>query len=210
MTLKSAPKSALKSDMQAVPTLDRRGFLKTSTLLATTGLALSAMPSARAQSEPGIEGAVAPELELDYWIDADGKSTDFSIQDAQGKWTLLKCWQNWCPGCHKYGFPTLKAFSDRFQGNPKVAIAGIQTVFEGYSSNTQDAVREIQMRYELPIVMGHDPGDEKSHSAPSTMRNYRTGGTPWLILINPDGVVVFNHFHVDTEKLISYVDSQIA
>jgi len=91
-----------------------------------------------------------------------------------------------------------------------VAIAAVQTVFEGYSSNTRDAVRKLQLRYELPIVMGHDPGNEDTREVPSTMRNYRTGGTPWLVLINPEGVVVFDGFHVDSEKLIDYVAEQVA
>ena len=192
-----------------VPSITRRTVLKTGAAVGVMAAAPLAS-QALAQSTPGIEGAAAPELNIDYWIDADGEPADFSIKASSGKWTFLKCFQNWCPGCHKYGFPTLKAFSDRFHDNPKVAIAGIQTVFEGYSSNTQDAVRELQLRYELPIIMGHDPGDPKTHTPPDTMKNYRTGGTPWLILINPEGVVVYNHFHVDTNKLIDYVASAIA
>ena len=113
-------------------------------------------------------------------------------------------------GLPQQWFSHLKAFSDEFFGHPKVAIAGIQTVFEGFKTNNQDAVRELQLRYDLPITMGHDPGDGETHQVSSTMRNYRTGGTPWLILINPDGVVVFNGFHVDTSKLIDYVGAQIA
>lgn len=42
------------------------------------------------------------------------------------------------------------------------------------------------------------------------MTNYRTGGTPWLVLIDPDGAVVFNDFHVNAEGLIQYVREQIA
>ena len=188
----------------------RRQFLKTSAAAAGALAAAPLANKALAQTKPGIEGEVAPELDVGYWIDADGEPSNFSIKESEGKWTFLKCFQNWCPGCHKYGFPTLKEFSDRFHDNPKVAIAGIQTVFEGYSSNTQDAVRELQLRYELPIVMGHDAGNEEEHTSPSTMRNYRTGGTPWLILINPEGVVVYNHFHVDTKKLIDHVAAEIA
>jgi len=189
--------------------LARRQFLQMLSLGAvasTVGLS----PSAWGQAKPGIEGYNAPELSIDYWIDGDGKPSSFSVLESKGKWVFLKCFQNWCPGCHSSGFPTLKAFSDEFFGNPKVAIAGIQTVFEGYRSNTQADVRKLQLRYDLPIVMGHDPGDAETHSVPGTMKNYRTGGTPWLILINPDGVVVYNGFHVNSEKLIEFVNSQIA
>lgn len=189
---------------------NRRQFMRLMALGGVGAAAALSGKSAVSQTTRGIEGRKAPELMLDYWIDGDGEPSQFSVLESEGKWVFLKCFQNWCPGCHSSGFPTLKAFSDEFYGNPKVAIAGIQTVFEGFRSNTQEAVRELQLRYELPIVMGHDPGNSETHDVPSTMRNYRTGGTPWLILINPEGVVVYNGFHVDTGKLIDFVRAQIA
>ncbi len=209
-SMNSMPVIQTKTGASQQTNRKRRLFLQR----ASTGAAALALgstsPSAMGQSTRGIEGQLAPELSIDYWIDGKGESSNFSVKDAKGKWVFLKCFQNWCPGCHSSGFPTLKAFSDRFYGHPQVAIAGIQTVFEGYRSNTVDAVRELQLRYDLPVTMGHDPGDEKTHDLPSTMRNYRTGGTPWLILINPAGQVAFNGFRVDSDKLIEFVESQIA
>ena len=158
----------------------------------------------------GIEGQIAPEIKLDYWIDQNGEPGHFSVTESKGKWVFLKCFQDWCPGCHSSGFPTLQKFAGAFWNHPKVAIAGIQTVFEGFSSNTVEDVRKLQLRYELPITMGHDPGVPDGDHRPATMKNYRTGGTPWIILINPDGVVVFNDYHVNTDKLIDYVSKAIA
>ena len=83
-------------------------------------------------------------------------------------------------------------------------------MFEGFTSNTKSDVRKLQLRYDLPIIMGHDPGNEYTHARPVTMQAYRTGGTPWLILINPEGVVVFNNFHVDRDKLIEFIEEQVA
>lgn len=180
---------------------------------ASTMVPLLSIPSSSQaqQSRYGILGHKAPELDIDYWIDGSGKPANFSLSEHSGKWVFLKCFQNWCPGCHSSGFPTLQKFSTAFHGHPKVAIAGIQTVFEGFGTNTQDAVRELQQRYELPVVMGHDAGQRDAiDHRPMTMVNYRTGGTPWLILIDPDGNVVFNDFHVNTAKLIEYVGEQIA
>lgn len=187
---------------------NRREFMALSAGIvgATYGLYT---PEAVAKSDYGIEGQLAPEIKLDYWIDKDGKEGEFSVLANRGKWVFLKCFQSWCPGCHSSGFPTLKAFSDEFHDHPKVAIAGIQTVFEGFGSNTLADVRKLQLRYDLPIVMGHDPGDPKGGRHPQTMRKYRTGGTPWLILINPAGRVVFNSFHAKSDKLIEYVRKQV-
>jgi len=157
----------------------------------------------------GIRGYIAPEIVTDYWIDANGEPTTFSVTEQRGKWLFLKFFQNWCPGCHKSGFPTLKKFADEFHNNPNVAIAAVQTVFEGFSSNTQDAVRKLQLQYELPIIMGHDAGNTETQNHPLTMINYRTGGTPWLVLVAPNGTVVFNDFHANQEGLIQYVREQV-
>lgn len=189
---------------------NRRDFLRTASALSAT-VALSGGMSGTAFGQTrGIEGQMAPEIKLDYWIDAKGEPGHFSVTESRGKWVFLKCFQNWCPGCHSSGFPTLQAFSKKFADHPEVAIAAIQTVFEGHRSNTLEDVRKLQLRYDLPITMGHDPGDPDTHSRPVTMQAYRTGGTPWLILIAPDGTVVYNHFHVKTESLIEYVESQLA
>jgi thiol-disulfide isomerase/thioredoxin len=210
MSLEKFSISEPARDLAVREALDRRRFIQLMTAGSLSVAAGLSSKPAISQTTRGIEGYKAPELVMDYWIDGDGKPGQFSVLESRSKWVFLKCFQNWCPGCHSSGFPTLKAFSDKFIGHPKVAIAGIQTVFEGFTSNTQAAVRELQLRYELPISMGHDPGDSETHKVPSTMRNYRTGGTPWLILINPEGVVVYNGFHVDTRKLIDYVGAQIA
>jgi len=158
----------------------------------------------------GIRQYMAPEIRLDYWIDAKGKPAEFSVHEQKGKWVFLKFFQNWCPGCHRSGFPTLKKFADEFHQHPDVAMAGVQTVFEGFSVNTQSAVRELQLRYDLPVIMGHDPGTKETQNHPLTMINYRTGGTPWLVLIAPDGTVVFNDFHADPDLLIEFVREQVA
>lgn len=196
---------------------DRRLLLNSAVALGLSGSCLASSNAIAQSAGPpdryGIRGRQAPELDIDYWIDGNGKPAKFSVNAARGQWVFLKCFQNWCPGCHSSGFPTLKAFTDAFHGHPKVAIAAIQTVFEGFNSNSQDSVRELQQRYELPIIMGHDPGNPDAANGdhrPQTMIRYRTGGTPWLILIDPDGSVVFNDFHADRQKLINYIKEQVA
>jgi len=193
-----------------MPTISRRQFLTTSTLVSASLGMTGATDVIAQQPTRGIVGRSAPELDVGYWIDANGEPGSFSVKQARGKWIFLKCFQNWCPGCHSSGFPTLKAFADRFSEHPDVAIAAVQTVFEGHRSNTQADVRKLQLRYELPIPMGHDAGDPQTHTLPTTMKKYRTGGTPWLILIAPDGIVAFDGYHVDPDKLIDFVDSQVS
>lgn len=198
-----------------------QGFSAVSAASSIPGLAFAQSDTNSAEDETssnpeepvlekyGIRQFQAPEIRLDYWIDANGKPTEFSVHEQKGKWVFLKFFQNWCPGCHKSGFPTLKKFADEFHEHPDVAIAGVQTVFEGFSSNTQSAVRELQRRYDLPIIMGHDPGTKATQNHPLTMINYRSGGTPWLVLVAPDGTVVFNDFHANSDSLIEFVREQV-
>ena len=203
-------KPACGSASMTSGTVSRRQVLATG--LATVPL-LSKTALAKPQARFGINGQPAPELNVEYWIGGNGEPADFSIAASAGKWVFLKCFQNWCPGCHSSGFPTLKAFADEFHDHPKVAIAAIQTVFEGFRTNTREAVRELQLRYDLPIVMGHDPGGQTAEDGdhrPQTMVQYRTGGTPWIILIDPTGTVVFNDFRINRTRLIEFIHEQVA
>ena len=86
---------------------------------------------------------------------------------------------------------------------------GLQTTFEGHWINTGSKVRKIQEQYDLPIVMGHDPGSRNEHGYPNTMMAYRTGGTPWHIVVAPNGRVVFNGFHINADKAIEYIKGQL-
>ncbi|MEM7563969.1 MAG: TlpA disulfide reductase family protein [Pseudomonadota bacterium] len=170
---------------------------------------LASNQAAAAPAGYGIVGHSAPELEVDYWIDAEGKEAEaFTLASQEGKWVVLKCFQSWCPGCHSHGFPALQAMSEALADNPKVAFAGIQTVFEGHYTNTRDKVLKTQTQYDLKIPMGHDPGLE--HGQPKTMSDYRTGGTPWMILIDPERRVIYNDFGIDPKKAIEFLKVQTA
>ena len=202
----------MKSDHRDASRIRRRQFLGTTAggmaVMSLGGLGLAAGGSVHA-GQFGILDQVAPELRVDYWLDRNGAPTTFSIGESRGKWIYLKCFQNWCPGCHKYGFPTLKKVADAFDDDDRVSVAAVQTVFEGFASNTREAVRELQLRYELPIPMGHDPGTPDGERLPTTMLNYRTGGTPWVIIIEPGGRVAYNDYHINADRFIELLKNEL-
>ena len=182
-------------------TIDRRRMLLTAVTAAAALAPLST--GAKAPSRYGILGRTAPALAVPWWIDASGEPTEVSNGSLREKWVFLKCFQSWCPGCHSHGFPTLKQVSDAFASEPRFVALGVQTVFEGFQVNSRDKVREIQLRYKLDIPMGHDAGDPEGDHRPRTMRDYRTGGTPWIVVIAPSGQVVFNDYHMDAPRFIA-------
>jgi hypothetical protein len=79
-------------------------------------------------------------------------------------------------------------------------FAVVQTVFEGDEHNTSDKLREMQVKYELPIPFGHDPTDGRY---PTVMEDYRTAGTPWFIVIAPSGEVIYNDFRLDADRFLA-------
>lgn len=90
-------------------------------------------------------------------------------------------------------------------GQDSVALLAVQTVFEGFEVNTYDAMLGFQAEQRLSIPFAHDPGDAATGLRSDILMRYRTGGTPWFIVIDPQDRVVFNDFHVDADGLVRQV-----
>lgn len=150
----------------------------------------------------GSLNAPAPELRVGRWIDASGIEMDkpLKLADLGDGYKIIYCFQHWCPGCHSRGFPTLKYLSDNLKD--KFAFAVIQTVFEGGEINTFDKLRVNQEQYGLKMPFGHDvPLGGEQH--PSFMEDYRSGGTPWFTVIDPEGNVVYADFRIDPLRFMT-------
>ena len=160
----------------------------------------------------GIVGQQAPEFRFDTWLanpNATGAANDgglVAIADIDAPIIYLYNFQSWCPGCHSHGFPTLAAVKAHFEAtgrSDQVAFVAIQTVFEGYDENTEQAAVESMERHGLiDLALGHDAA-----SPPTIMADYRTGGTPWTVIIGPDRTVLADGFQVDTAKAIEFIES---
>lgn len=160
------------------------------------------------EQQYGIAGLKAPKLKVKRWINGKGISTEpITLSSLKGKFKVIYCFQAWCPGCHSVGLPSLQKMVTALKDNEKVAFLAIQTVFEGAHANTFKRLIEIQKEYELSIPFGQDEGAPGIHNVSYTMQDYKTGGTPWFILIDEEDKVLFNDFHLDTEKAIEYLKS---
>ena len=104
------------------------------------------------------------------------------------------------------GFPTLKKLTEAFNGNDQVKFIAVQTVFEGYRINTPKKLRKNQLKYAVNVPMAHAAGNPDTHDIPEIMRNYRSGGTPWTVIIDPAGTVVYNAFHIDADQAIALMN----
>ena len=151
-----------------------------------------------------------PELRVAQWIDAQGlPRAPLRLAELGDGFKVICCFQHWCAGCHSSGFPALVKLVGALSG-AGFGFAVVQTVFEGAEVNTFERLRETQLRYGLKLPFGHDqPTENQGAVLPTLMQDYGTGGTPWFIVINPAGEVVFSDFHLDADRLIADVAGQL-
>ena len=142
-------------------------------------------------------------LPVNERIDADGMAMDkpLRLADLGQGYKVIFCFQDWCPGCHSRGFPTLKFLHDGLK-DKGFGFAVIQTVFEGAEENTFDKLRLNQERYGLAIPFGQDLPPE-GERYPTFMEDYRSGGTPWFTIIDPAGNVVYADFRLDARRFLA-------
>lgn len=131
------------------------------------------------------------------------EKTSLEISDLKGKIIYLYCFQSWCPGCHSHGFPTMKKVREKYAGSDDVVFLAVQTVFEGYHANTMANGAKALKKFGLDIPLGLSGTKGKPSNL---MRNYKTRGTPWTIVIGKDGKVLTDGFHVNAEEAIASIE----
>jgi len=172
-------------------------------LIAIWGLFLGGSTMHAQRRDLGIAGQEAPAWGVTEWLNLPEGRERLDVGDFENKVIYLYGFQAWCPGCHRHGFPALKKIIGRYGDDPGVAIVAVQTTFEGFASNGLDDARRVADRYELSIPIGQSgTRDEPSQ----LMARYRTGGTPWTIVIDREGVVRFNDFHIKPEAAFELID----
>ena len=113
------------------------------------------------------------------WVDASGQALEhFDLDRMPGRFKLIFCFQDACPGCHATGFPALARVVDAFRGSDFVGFAAVQTVFEDFGSNTWERMLANHSRYALGIPSGTTPVTNRTARVRELMRRYRNGGTP--------------------------------
>lgn len=160
-------------------------------------LLASALATTAAAQSRGIDGRPAKAWNVEHWINLPEGEVTLEPEAFAGKVIYLYCFQSWCPGCHSRGFPTLVELQRRFQGNDGVAFVAVQTAFEGHQTNTPESAKATARRYDLTIPVGHTGSRDQR---PSIMTTYRTGGTPWTIIIDRNGMVRFDDFHISPDR----------
>jgi thiol-disulfide isomerase/thioredoxin len=164
-------------------------------------------PHAFSAQAAGIAGRSAPSWNVERWHQLPQGSDSLDVGDFKGKALYIFCFQSWCPGCNSKGFPLLKRMVERYEADPRVAFVAIQTVFEGANVNTFAKAREKTASFGLTIPVGHTEG---RNGSPPFMVDYRTGGTPWTVIVDQAGIVRFNDFHTTEDAAVKLIDTLLA
>lgn len=98
----------------------------------------------------------------------------------------------------------MQEIAAHFKDDAKVAVVTIQTTFEGFSVNDFAALREIADRYSLTIPMGHSGWPDRPSPI---LYSYQARGTPWVVIIDKKGLIVFNNFYQKPADSIRLIDS---
>ena len=133
------------------------------TVFLFVGKATGQQPQAPKSKRParGILDQKAPSFGVTQWRNLPKGKTTLDIDDFKGKVLYLYGFQSWCPGCISHGFPTLQKLTKRFAGEDEVAFVAVQTVFEGFNTNTPGAAWRMAKRFNLSIPIGHDGSNGK-------------------------------------------------
>ena len=142
--------------------------------------------------EYGILGQQAPELRIDTWYNLPKENAKVRLADLRGKVVYLYCFQRGCPACLKHGFPLLKRLVSTYRDKSDIVFLAAQTVFERHGHNTAKEGAKLMKRFGLKIPWAHDVGPKGKRS--STLDDFNTGGTPWVIVLDRDGVVRYNGY----------------
>jgi len=159
---------------------------------------------------------VAPPLHADHWINLPegepGKIANITagvdLNRYRGKVVLMLFFQSWCEASHKRAFPKLQQLVEHYRNDGRIQFFVVQTAFEGLTDNTPSKLQPTAELYALEDVpFGHCV---KLRGIPNVNVDYNTGGTPWWVVVNKDGVVEFNGHFIEVEKAIANLNDLLA
>ena len=125
-------------------------------------------------------GAIVADHEILRKVGEGARGVVFQAKNAEGKQRALKI------------------LRPEFGKDDEVRFATVQTVFEGFGTNTEEAAKKLVKKYELdrmPVGHSGSPGSKSK-----VMADFKTRGTPWTVVIGKDGKVAFEGFHLKIEE----------
>ena len=84
-----------------------------------------------------------------------------------------------------------KRIEDHYAKAKDVVSFHLQTVWEGQQANKPETHARIAKHFKIKSPIGYDAHVDGAQTS-LVMQQYATGGTPWTIIIDKNGIVRFN------------------
>lgn len=133
------------------------------------------------------KGSAYKELEL---TDTKGQTVKLSQYVHPDRYTLVDFWASWCGPC-RWAIPKIKQCYDRYDRN-RLAVVSIS--LDQKKADWEKAVKQEKMPWTQLWA-----GNEKQMQA--TCWSYNITGIPRLMLIAPDGTILFNGHDADALRI---------
>jgi hypothetical protein len=190
-----------------VPTLD--GFRDPIAFLREHGADRKPAPllhvtSCRDDDDPRsyVLGDAAPAWNVDEWV-RNVDQPDLDVADFRGRVVALFCFDVLCSGSRTHGLPALTSVAEHFRHDGDVAVVGLQTSVLNRRRSTAEQLRKRARELPDGVAYGHCG---QGPALPQIFDDYGLRGTPWIVLIDRNGVVQFSNYVVRPEEIIRRID----
>jgi thiol-disulfide isomerase/thioredoxin len=156
-----------------------------------------------ADSSTRLVGEIAPSFGIKQWVQGNNKNLD--MKDLKGKVIYISTFQDGCPYCHRYGLPALRDLHGVYKEDKDVQFLAIQTAFEADEEYDLQSIKDVITEYKLTMPVGNSERDE--YGRPAFMDRYKTGGTPWVIIIDKSGIVRYSNFQLHEDLAMDMIDN---
>lgn len=179
---------------------------ETPLLVGLLTLVLLTLPTTQTTAGVLIEPINPPDWQVSEWINGNPGS----IAKNHDKLIIIEFFQMWCPGCNEFSIPLMQRWNDRYGKRSDVLLFSIHTVFEGHDVQTTERLREFVRGKGIRHPVGIDAYDSDDPITPVTMKRYRTGGTPHIVIIDKNSKLVFSHFgRFDVRTVEGFIDRKL-
>ncbi len=132
------------------------------------------------------------------WFDKNKKKLPhIRLKDLKGKLTFINVFLKTCPGCPK-SHKIFKKLTEKYKSRKDIQFLGVQSVSYGHKQNSEKELHTIREKYGYDFPMAQD-------NQAVIIMQYGAGGTPWNIVLGPEGQIEHNYFFISEKDADKYV-----
>lgn len=142
--------------------------------------------------------------DVSHWVNLPEGKKSLGPEDFGGKILVLVFVQKSCQGSQQQMLPLIQNLATQAaEQNAPLAFAAIQTAFGQFETNAPEAVAEMAETHKIAFPFGH-AGEEGS--PPHVLYRYKAKGTPWLVLIDREGVIRESRYKFAGQDLVDKIN----